>query len=828
MNKILIVDDNPQNLYMLGILLKTNGFEVDQASNGVDALEVTSKSLPDMVIADILMPVMDGFTLCRRWMADERLRGIPFVFYTATYTDPKDEVLALNLGATKFLVKPMAPEEFLAAVQDVFKTYRAGDPIVSPQPVQKEEEYYKEYSEVLIHKLEDKMEQIERANKHLTALYQASCNLVKVKSSNDLIHDILYTIVEIAGYQQAYYFYFDESRNKLSLLDAVRSSEEAPKILKEQPDFYLGEEQGLVGLVAQNRQPINIGDTLKESRWIVLDPRIHSALFIPVHYKERLLGVIELLSEEKDAFSEEDMRNIVTLANSLAVSIENKKVEETVNTQNILLTALINSPSDYFIFSLDRNYRYTTFNEKHRLEMQKVWHVDIDNGMNFLEMITVPELHESIQKSILRALNGEAFIEIQYQTDADIYYEFNWNPVRLNDDVVVGVTAFIRDITERKQAEEKLIKSEIKYRRLHETMVDAYASVNMAGTITEVNRSFISLVGYSMDELSQLSYKDITPEKWSSFETQILNEQIIPRGFSDVYEKEYRRKDGTIFPVELRTFLITDDNNQPTGIWAIVRDITERKEAEQKIRQLNTELEQRVHDRTAKLEAANKELESFSYSVSHDLRAPLRAISGFSEIIARRHKSSLNEEGQHYFDNIVDASKRMERLIDDLLQYSRLGQRGVRHEPVQLVDIFTDLATDLNQRLSQNQDIISIASDLPTLNSDRTLLTQIFTNLLDNALIYRPKDKPAQVSVTWETDDKGYIISVRDNGIGIPVEYLEKIFNVFQRLHSQQEYPGTGIGLATVKKSVQLLGGNIRVESQVGIGSIFHVYLPRE
>ena len=239
-------------------------------------------------------------------------------------------------------------------------------------------------------------------------------------------------------------------------------------------------------------------------------------------------------------------------------------------------------------------------------------------------------------------------------------------------------------------------------------------------------------------------------------------------------------------------------------------------------------MEQRVLERTAQLEAANKELESFSYSVSHDLRAPLRAINGFSEIIARRYRSSLNEEAQHYFDNIIEASKRMEQLIDDLLQYSRLGRKGVHHDLVLLADIFTDLATDLKERLSQNQGTLTIASNLPTLMSDRTLLTQIFLNLLDNALTYHVRGQPVEISVTWQKNDKSYIFHVRDNGIGIPLEYQEKIFNVFQRLHGQEEYPGTGIGLATVKKSVQLLDGSVSVESQVGKGSTFSVYLPKE
>lgn len=240
------------------------------------------------------------------------------------------------------------------------------------------------------------------------------------------------------------------------------------------------------------------------------------------------------------------------------------------------------------------------------------------------------------------------------------------------------------------------------------------------------------------------------------------------------------------------------------------------------------ELELRVLERTAQLSAVNKELESFSYSVSHDLRAPLRAVSGFAEIIARRHRTSLNEEGQHYFDNIVQASERMGHLIDDLLNYSRLGRAGVRLEPVSLADALTNIAQDLKGHLDELHGTISITEGLPDVTGDRTLLSQIFTNLLENAVAYRKADVPPQVEVTYQIEGKQVIVKVRDNGIGIPAEHQEKIFNIFQRLHSDDDYPGTGIGLATVRKSVELLGGSVGVESKAGEGSTFFVKLSKE
>jgi len=260
-------------------------------------------------------------------------------------------------------------------------------------------------------------------------------------------------------------------------------------------------------------------------------------------------------------------------------------------------------------------------------------------------------------------------------------------------------------------------------------------------------------------------------------------------------------------------------------VYGTFQDITDRKKAEEEILELNRNLELRVRQRTLELEEANKELEDFVYSVSHDLRAPLRSVSGFAQIIDRRHKGSLNEEGRHYFDNIVKASRQMGELIDDLLKFSRLGRKAIQSGNVPLDDVFKTAMETLSDPIEKTGARINIPERMPVIQGDLTLAIHIFINLLENAVKYHKPDEPPRIDVRFEVENQAVIVSIADNGIGIEPEYHEKIFNIFQRLHSQEDYPGTGIGLAAVKKAVQIMGGRVWVESEIGKRSVFKIKL---
>ena len=339
MKKVLIVDDLQQNLYMLEVLLKTNGFEVEKAGSGNEALELASKNKPDVIVSDILMPGMDGFALCRTWKADEELTSIPFIFYTATYTDPRDEKLAYSLGAERFLVKPMEVNEFLANLHEVLEEKSTHSLPQSPQSGEAAPEFYKEYNEALIRKLEDKMLELQKSNQRLSALFQASSILHSPKSPNETISIILKTIVEIIHYENALYFSIAEDSKDLILEAYTGFSESAIQTLKEHKVIHK-EEKSLLTKVANYRKPLLVNDVSQEPNCIRFDASIQSAMIIPVLLEKKLYGVIGLYSPKLNAFTQDDEESISALSNNLAIAIDNYRNQERVTKQLEKISAL--------------------------------------------------------------------------------------------------------------------------------------------------------------------------------------------------------------------------------------------------------------------------------------------------------------------------------------------------------------------------------------------------------------------------------------------------------------------------------------------------------
>jgi len=367
---------------------------------------------------------------------------------------------------------------------------------------------------------------------------------------------------------------------------------------------------------------------------------------------------------------------------------------------------------------------------------------------------------------------------------------------------------------------------ETRFRALFDHAAVGIALVALDGRWLEANPWLCALLGFAREELLGCTVLEVTHPAGREQVQAHLGKLLGSEGAAGLpVETRGLHKDGSPIWIEINVVLVRTPSGAPDHFVAVVSDIGARKSAQAEAGRLRLELEERVTRRTAELAEAVKGLESFSYSVSHDLRTPLRAISGFAQILARRHSACLEEEGRHYLDNIVRASGQMGRLIEDLLGYARLGHRVVKLEPIELGGVISEVLHALAPRLKELGAELRLPEEPPVVLGDSTLLFQIFLNLLENALTYRHRDVRPQVAITCQLHDDHATICVEDNGIGISPEHFETIFGVFQRLHNQDEYPGTGIGLATVRRAAQILQARVWVESAPGAGSRFFVRL---
>ncbi|MFO7665968.1 MAG: PAS domain S-box protein [Desulfobacterales bacterium] len=664
--RVLIVDDNSTNLYMLESLLKGHGIEVTSAENGKIALDKGGLNPPDLIISDILMPVMDGYTLCREWKSDERFKHIPFVFYTATYTEPKDEDFGLSLGAERFILKPQEPDILMDIIKELLgKGYTVKQ--MENKPLGEEMEFFRRHNEVLFNKLEKKMVDLEIANKKLQIL---------------------------------------EERNRLIFENAT----------------------DVIYMIDTNLNIINISPSM-----------------------ERVLG-----------YKPEDFigRPVTDLVNFLTPESLEQAVADTV----LILKGGTITASIYRFIAKDGTIKY-----------------------------------------------GEA----------------SGSPI-MRDGKINGIISVARDITERKLAEDALRESEEKYRELVKYAPAGIYEVNYeTGRFISVNDVMCEYTGFTKDELLNTNPYNLMTDESQKLMSERLEKLFAGEKIPRSVEYCIRTKGGEKLWIILNSRYIYEDGKLK-GAAGIIYNITERKRAEEEIRKLNAELESRVKERTAQLEASNKELEAFSYSVSHDLRSPLQHIAGFAELLRNREYESLDEKSRQYLKVISDSALRLARLIDDLLSFSRMGRADMMKRKTNLDSLVKEILRDFLADVKERAINLKIGP-LPEVYGDSAMLRQVFVNLVSNAFKYTKNCDKAEIEIGSTSGEKGEVcIYVKDNGAGFDMKYVDKLFGLFQRLHRIEDYEGTGVGLANVRRIINRHGGRVWAEGKVGEGATFYFTLKSE
>ncbi|HLH52225.1 MAG TPA: ATP-binding protein [Verrucomicrobiae bacterium] len=289
-----------------------------------------------------------------------------------------------------------------------------------------------------------------------------------------------------------------------------------------------------------------------------------------------------------------------------------------------------------------------------------------------------------------------------------------------------------------------------------------------------------------------------------------------------------KRKDGRIYINEETITPVRLHGNEITHFVGVMQDVTQRREAEAQIRALNDRLDEKVRERTAELECANQELEAFAYSVSHDLRAPLRHINGFLDLFRKSGYAALSDEDRHFIDQVEASAKHMDRLIDDLLHFSRTAQAKMEREPVDLNQLYEEARSRLGSEI-QGRNILWNCAPLPVVSADRAMLLQVLVNLLSNAVKYTRTRDSARIEIAAEfPTDQETVVYVRDNGVGFDMRYANKLFGVFQRLHSSDQFEGTGIGLANVRRIIMRHGGRTWAEGKSDEGATFYFSIPKK
>jgi PAS domain S-box-containing protein len=648
--------------------------------------------------------------------------------------------------------------------------------------------------------------QLRKLNRIYSILSDINQAIVRTRVSKELFEKVCSIAVEQGGFSMAWIGLTDESSQKLQLIaQAGRTNGFFEQISDCPIDSALRQGKHIIRNIIENEK-------MAPSQKIAYDLGFRSSASFPLKVSDILKGAVTFYSGEPEFFDIEELKLLDELALDISFAMEyaekeagRKQAEEALHESEVKYRELFgNAQVGMYRSKLDGSALLAVnsklceifgYTEEEMLSNPATirWADPLARDRMVTELRQVGFLHDYAMNIVTKS--GEirnCLVSVQLNVDKG-YLEGS-----------------AIDITERKWAEETLRESEAKYRTLVENIPQGIFMKDRNYRWVSINENFARNLSVRPEDIVGKVDRDLFPrdiaDKYHADDIRIME-----KGQTEEFEEESFLDGKHVWVNTIKT-PVRDEKDEIVGVLGIFWDITERKLAEERLRKLNAELER-----------SNKELEQFAYVASHDLQEPLRMVSSFTQLLAKRYHDHLDKEANEFIEYIIDGANRMQRLIQDLLSYSRITTRGGILNMVDTRKALGEAISNLQILIKESGTIITI-DDLPQVVADYGQLVQLFQNLIGNSIKFHGEESPL-VHISSELKDNEWVFSIKDNGIGIDSIYFDRVFTIFQRLHSGKQYPGTGIGLAICNRIVQRHGGKIWVESELGKGSTFHFKL---
>ncbi len=651
---------------------------------------------------------------------------------------------------------------------------------------------------------------------------------VKIKK----LHDVAMRMKTASGEEELFNLVKDAARRildfKVCSIDMVEDDELVVKatiggVQKEGTRYPI---EGVAGQTYEERESFLIADIEKEKKAVPKSETYKSAISIPIG----IYGVFQALSEELNHFDEKDLELTEILVSHLTLSLERIRHEHELREKDERFQSLANSaPSIIYMINNDEHWSMTYINDAVESVTGYPKELFLKGEKSFSELY-LPEDKDGIYRDVQDAVADKKIYHLNYRivhADGSIRWMEEYGDAIREDGEIQYFVGIVLDITERRIYQEGLKATKEFLRNVMDTIPVRVFWKDRESIYLGCNKPFAKDAGLELptDILGkddfQLGWRE-QAELYRSDDKQVMESAEPKIG----YEEPQTTPDGKKIWLRTSKVPLKDPNGETIGVLGTYEDITEQKYAEEELRKYKDHLEELVKERTAELAEVNKELESFAYSVSHDLRAPLRAIEGFGQALLEDYKGSNLEQVEEYSQKMVDAAERMDALILDLLAYSRMTTNEINITSVSSEDIVVRVMDRLDKDIEDSGAEITIEKPLPDIKAHPSTMVRILTNIVNNAIKYVKQEEHPVIKLRGEKVNDNVRIWIEDKGIGIAPENTDHIFEIFERLHGRETYPGTGIGLAIVKKGVERMGGRVGVESELGKGSRFWIELP--